>query len=319
MANLARNTGHGDIPPAANVTKRQALPLTDQGNNMLWTGTVSIGTPSQEFVINFDTGSSDLWVPSAECESCGNHNTYDAYASSTSALQSTGSFEIGYGDGSNASGDIYTDSGEPLHFSEPANAGTYSLRLDDAVSVAGVAVTGQSLASVTQESGAFQSAPQDGLMGMAWQAISAEGAGVFSMKLGPSGAELYLGGTDTSLYSGDLEYHALTQKTYWQIGPATALVAQFYAAVPGALEIQSGFYAFPCDATPSVAFSWGGASWEISPENFNLGEVGSGLCQGALGVLEIEANTWLLGDTFMMNVYTAFSADGSAVGFAALV
>ena len=74
--------------------------------------------------------------------------------------------------------------------------------------------------------------------------------------------------------------------------------------------------------------------------SFNLGETqsGSGQCVGALAAqdLGLGSNVWLLGDryatrhargtpcspprdSFMKNVYTAFSFDQDAVGFAELV
>lgn len=60
----------------------------------------------------------------------------------------------------------------------------------------------------------------------------------------------------------------------------------------------------------------------MSSTSFNLGETssGSGKCVGALAGQDIGlgSNVWLLGDSFMKNVYTAFSFDQDAVGFAAL-
>ena len=56
--------------------------------------------------------------------------------------------------------------------------------------------------------------------------------------------------------------------------------------------------------------------------SFSLGETttGSGKCVGALAGQDIGlgSNVWLLGDSFMKNVYTAFSFDKNAVGFATL-
>ena len=55
--------------------------------------------------------------------------------------------------------------------------------------------------------------------------------------------------------------------------------------------------------------------------SFNLGETesGSGQCVGAISGQDVGLgpNVWLLGDSFMKNVYTAFSFDQKAVGFAA--
>ena len=56
--------------------------------------------------------------------------------------------------------------------------------------------------------------------------------------------------------------------------------------------------------------------------SFNLGSTapGSGKCVGAiLGVdVGLGNNTWILGDSFMQNVYTAFDFGNNQVGFATL-
>jgi cathepsin D len=40
--------------------------LTDS-NNVLWYGTIAVGTPAVEYTVDFDTGSSDLFLPGPAC------------------------------------------------------------------------------------------------------------------------------------------------------------------------------------------------------------------------------------------------------------
>jgi len=259
-------------------------------------------------------------------------------------VKKSGTFSIEYGDGSTVSGPIYTDT----------------------VTVAGVTATKQYLSGVTTLSSSFSSDPADGILGLAFPAISslnedpffvtansdgAVDANQFGFLLASSGSELYLGGTDTSKYTGDIEFNSIDSSTgFWQTTGAKVLVGsssvvtgidaiidsgttlaygppadvkKLYAKVAGSKVYDSsqGLYSFPCDSPPEISFSWGGKTWTISSDNINLGttESGSSDCVSALGGqdLGLGDGVWLLGDTFMKNQYTVFDFD-QGVGFAEL-
>uniref|UniRef100_A0A8C5XTK3 Gastricsin n=1 Tax=Microcebus murinus TaxID=30608 RepID=A0A8C5XTK3_MICMU len=63
-------------------------------------GDLSFGTPPQKFKILFDTGSSDVWVPSALCYTitCSKHTRFDPSQSSTFTTKWK-SFSVKYGSG----------------------------------------------------------------------------------------------------------------------------------------------------------------------------------------------------------------------------
>ena len=72
----------------------------------LYYGKIGIGTPPQMFEVQFDTGSSNLWVPQAGCIFCSGKSTYN-HSNSSTYIPVGLQFFIGYGDGSNVTG-IYS-------------------------------------------------------------------------------------------------------------------------------------------------------------------------------------------------------------------
>lgn len=175
---------------------------------------------------------------------------------------------------------------------------------------------------------------------------------VFSFKLTQSSSsELLLGGVNPALYTGAFTYAGVTTRGYWQVllgavlvnggsvktlvnlqavidtgttyilAPARQVQA-LYAAIPGSknagTSVGSGFWTFPCSATPTVSLSFGGKAFGIDPGLFNLGRVdnNSGDCVGA--VVGSSFGFWVVGDTFLQGVYSTFDVGGNRVGFADL-
>lgn len=188
-------------------------------------GEVGIGSPPQQFTVIFDTGSSNLWVPSAKCFfsiACYFHSKYKASRSSTYKKNGK-TCDINYGSGS--------------------VAGFLS---QDNVEVGNLIVKDQVFIEATREGSlSFVLAKFDGILGLGFQEISVGNVtpvwynmmqqglvddDVFSFWLNrdpdaKEGGEIVFGGVDERHFKGKHVYVPVTQKGYWQFNMGDILIA----------------------------------------------------------------------------------------------
>jgi len=206
------------IMAAKDASSKRAVanvPITDYANAQYY-GEVDIGTPPQTFKVVFDTGSSNLWVPSAQCSwfdiACYFHTKYDSEASTTYVANGK-TFSIQYGSGS-----------------------LDGFLSEDTVTLGGLSVKKQVFAEAVNQPGiTFAVGQFDGILGLAFKRISVDGVtpvfdnmvaqklvdeNLFAFYLSRSGngngGEMTLGGMDKSHYTGDITYVPLTNETYWE-------------------------------------------------------------------------------------------------------
>lgn len=316
-------------------------------------GEISIGTPPQNFTVIFDTGSSNLWVPSVHCSmmdiACLLHHKYDSSKSSTFVKNGT-KFAIRYGTGS-LSGYLSQDT----------------------VTISNLEIPNQTFGEATKQPGiTFIAAKFDGILGLAYPEISVEGVrpvfdtiikyglvkkNEFSFYLnrdpsGNPGGEMILGGTDPKYYKGELVWYNVTRKAYWQIhmdrvdvangvsvceggceaivdtgtslitGP-TKDVKKIQAAI-GAKELIKGEYVIPCNKVPTlpnITVTIGGKGYDLTGEQYVLKVASSGetICMSGFSSLDIPppgGPLWILGDVFIGPYYSVFDRDNNRVGFA---
>ncbi|XP_037270662.2 lysosomal aspartic protease isoform X1 [Rhipicephalus microplus] len=268
-------------------------------------GDLSIGTPPQYFRILFDTGSSDLWVPSIKCSEneriCGLHQLYNSAKSCTYEHNGT---RVGlvYGSG-------------PVH-------GEVVL---DVVTIGNHSVKRQAFVQSDNRRGtAFAYAKFDGILGLAYPEISVlgatpvfdnmiqqgivrdpvfsvflkRGAGALGTPTGIDGGEICFGGVDKAHYSGELFYVPVSKKGYWQLAldsvkfgidnfctqGCQAIIDTGSSAITGpsddvdriirllgATPYSSGLHQVECvlvNKLPTLTFIIGGRSLEVRPEDY---------------------------------------------------
>lgn len=339
-------------PHNASITGPAPVPLTNY-LDVEYYGLVGIGTPPQVFRVVFDTGSSNLWVPSSKCPStvsaCAIHRKYESRKSSTYRAEGR-PFSVQYGSG-RVDGFLSTD----------------------VVRIGGAFVKDQTFGEVTNEAGvAMVAAKFDGIMGLAYASIAVDqvtpvfdnmvrqgivAEAVFSVYLnrdpkGETGGEILFGGIDEKYYRGPITYVPVTQKAYWQFhvdslsvdggrsdgvyckGGCEAIADTGTSLITGpskelerlntelgAIPAEAGEYLFDCDgldSLPDITFKIGGRPFALSSKDYvvKVNAQGQTVCMSGFTGMDLPGGLWILGDVFIGRFYTVFDRKNDRVGFA---
>nr|DBA29583.1 TPA: hypothetical protein GDO54_009796 [Pyxicephalus adspersus] len=299
-------------------------------------GTISIGTPPQEFSVVFDTGSANLWVPSTSCSStaCTNHHRFNPHMSS-SFQPSSQLVSIYYGTGS-----------------------INGVLAYDTVQVGNIGVKKQALVLTTTESIFLFYSHFDGILGLGYPSLSVSGTApvfdnmwseglivedIFSVYLSSgSGSVIVFGGIDHSLYTGNLQWVPVTVQKYWQItidsitlngqvvacpegcqaivDTGTSVIAGHPRAINGiqraigAKPDTYGLYHVNCDTIsdlPDIIISINGKKYPL-PASAYINQF-PGSCSSGF---QSTTGLWILGDIFIREYFVVFDRGNNRVGFA---
>ncbi|XP_051282111.1 pepsin A-like [Dicentrarchus labrax] len=302
-------------------------------------GVISIGTPPQSFSVIFDTGSSNLWVPSVYCSSqaCENHRRFNPQQSS--------SFKWG---------------SQPLSIQYGTGSMTGYLA-SDTVEVGGISVANQVFGISHTEAPFMAHMVADGILGLAFQSIASDNVvpvfdnmikqglvsqSLFSVYLSSNseqGSEVVFGGVDSSHYTGQITWIPLTSATYWQIqmdsvtinGQTVACSGGCQAIIDtgtslivgptsdinnmnswvGASTDQYGEAMVNCQniqSMPDVTFTLNGHAFTV-PASAYVSQSSYGCSTGFGGSGQ---QLWILGDVFIRQYYAIFNAPSQYIGLA---
>ncbi|KAJ1884685.1 aspartic proteinase precursor, partial [Kickxella alabastrina] len=299
------------------------------------------------FKVVFDTGSSNLWVPSQECSSiaCFFHKKYDHSQSSSYKANGT-EFAIRYGSGS-----------------------LEGYMSEDTLNVGGIEIEKQHFAEATKEPGlAFAFGRFDGILGLGYDTISVLGTvppfyhmvnrklidePMFSFYLSDNNkgegdvGEMTLGGYNKDHFEGELQWANVRRKGYWEVdlekvkfGNDEIELENTGAAIDtgssllvlpttlsdminkeiGAKKNFAGQYIVDCATVPSLppfTLQFGGKEYALDAEDYVLNVQGQ-CVSGFMGmdIPEPLGPIWIIGDVFLRKFYSVYDLGKNRVGFA---
>jgi hypothetical protein len=285
-----------------------------------------------------DTGASATWVMATSCESpaCLVHNTYGPTDSKTYNATS-GTFNIAYGTGQ-VSGTVASDTVSFAGFTLSLTFGVANSTSNDFLNFPFDGIMG-----LASDPGSYPTVLQ------AISTAKVLKSNVFGVNLdrdsdGLHNGEINFGAPDTSKYSGSLSYTALSssggdwviaadgvgvngksagitgRSAYIDTGTSYIFIppddaSALHGLISGSqLSTDGKTWYVPCTTTSAVQFTFSGVNYSVPSEDWVGGKSGGSLCTSNIFPGTPVGDNWLLGDTFIKNVYTVFDSDKKRIG-----
>jgi len=348
--NLSWHWFFSNLSPGPRGTNGEALTVPLESNqDYLWTTQIQIGTPPVNFTVAVDTGSADMWIDASvfntsasQTFATANQNfsiQYDlgkvsGYVCTDNVqLQSLKVEKQVFGIATNISGTNIPDGvqgvmgmasqglsqfhNKPFWQNLPLNQSLFSLYLRSADHNRSEPPSSDGVLSLGTMDRNMFSDPLNYLPTANDDAWSVNFSGI---------------NVSNHIIQVSADTNALIDSGTVLIGGPRDAIEEFYRQFDGASEIddEPGFFSFPCVSIPDVHLAFGNAQYQLKPADLILKEAryvpddqderpdsDDFKCIGTFFATD-PGDSWMIGGTFLKNVYTVFNQGTRQIGFAPL-
>ncbi|KAF5024973.1 hypothetical protein F66182_2924 [Fusarium sp. NRRL 66182] len=335
---LIKRDNEYSVMEATESTKDYTQGIDQDGTDYSYFIEVGVGSKEKPMYMLVDTGAGSSWVMGTSCTSraCSMHNTFGP-DDSDSIETSDKAFSIAYGSGKvsgKMANDTMTVAGMTLK---------YPFGLADTTSDQFIEFPFDGILGLSISKGG------DNFLNALKQADEIDKI-MFCVALnrasdGTNEGEISFGSPNSDKYTGKISYTSIGQDNDWSIemddmgyngekagvgGIASFIdtgttymfgppdnVKKIHALIEGAQSSDDGTtFTVPCDSSGNLTLTFSGVDYVISPKDWVSPPNKEGECTSNIYGFEVVKGAWLLGDTFLKNVYTVFDVDGRRIGFA---
>ncbi|PGH07887.1 hypothetical protein GX51_01597 [Blastomyces parvus] len=332
---------HGDP-----TTMPQSLAISSDGYDYSYFSIMQFGSERQPMWMLMDTGAANTWLISSNCtlEPCKIHNTFGSEDSKSLSISDI-PFDVTYGTGK-VSGVLVNDSISFAGFDlANVNFGSVLDMSEEFMNypMDGILGLGRGPAYKVKAPTVMEELQMGGLLKK-----NIIGINIHRHSDGARDGQIVFGDVDTSKFVGDISYTKTVPNVgHWEVpvddifvdgkplnfqgkngifdtGTSYILIPfedakRIHNAISTAVKNPDwdAYWDLPCSTKTKVELVVSGVKYLISPKDYIGQTLEDGMCRSNIvGHQPFNDNEWLLGSTFLKNVYTVFDFDENRIGLA---